>query len=97
MIDGATLLQKVADLTTVEEGVAAAVDEIIVQETEIAKELKDALAANDQAALQAVADKLDSNTAALTTIKGKLADALLVNTVPPPAAAPTPTPTDAPV
>jgi hypothetical protein len=80
------LIDKTTALTSVTDSVKTVADEIIAQEAQIAADLKTALANQDPAALQAVADALDANVAKLTTGRDAIAAAITANTP----AAPTP-------
>jgi hypothetical protein len=75
------LIDKTTALTSVTDSVKTVADEIIAQEAQIAADLKAALANQDQAGLQAVADALDANVAKLTTERDAIAAAVAANTV----------------
>jgi chromosome segregation ATPase len=81
------LVSAVENLTTIDEGIALAVDNTVAFETELKRKLDEALNAPtvDLAAIRAATASLGTQTAALAQKKQELADAIVANT---PAATP---------
>lgn len=83
-IDVTALLKEVADSTTVEKSALTFIQTIAASQASLSKQLADALAANDPAALAAVQKSIDDSVAALKANDAELAAAVAANTQPPP-------------
>lgn len=75
------LLDKITSMGTVQEGMEVHLDELIAQDTQLANDLRAAIAANDPTKLQAVADALDARSAAMSADTDKIIKAVTDNTV----------------
>ena len=70
----------IAEQKTVEESIVTLLNQTVATEKDIKAQLEAAIASNDPAALQAVADTLDANTTALEANTADIAAAVTANT-----------------
>jgi hypothetical protein len=80
------LIDAVAQETTVDQSILALVAGIAQQNKDLAKQLADAIAANDPTAIAAVQKAIDDSAATILANSKALQDAVAANTPPPPAA-----------
>ena len=70
----------IAEQKTVEQSIITLLGQVVQQGKDLATQLAAAIAANDPAALQAVADELDANNTALEANTADIAAAVTANT-----------------